>query len=306
MDELEHLSQFDDYLIGINFTTISLGFDMLHNLINKTPAIRPMNSSTKRSQSPIVQWTHSAQGLESTIAVLFCHVVRLNSMEASIGNKPTDEVHPALKYSPMDVMQMTQILLGFYDPAIQIHVLSSVCQRIKTNQDRVILPKVIDFQRPIIVGMCQNIQHYKDSSVALGDMKVMQTVCDTQDTFLLDLHEAFRDSKSPLPSDDIMDFMSLLEVYSSVFAIVRLQRMWISRCQTELDQVTVRDDDTTICFDEIVNWMDVCLAKLRSFESSLVRLMDFWQKSEADRPDNWHWLFLTNLSLQDALAKPTE
>mmetsp|Transcript_891 Transcript_891/g.1855 ORF Transcript_891/g.1855 Transcript_891/m.1855 type:complete len:643 (+) Transcript_891:543-2471(+) len=303
MDELDCLSQSDSYLVGINFTIISLGFDMLHTLINKTPAIRPMRCRTK-TQNSIVWWAHSAQGLESTIAVLLSHVVRISSLEASRGNKSPSEVYPALKYSSFEVINMTRALLGFYKPAIQIHALSMVCKHLKTNQDGVLLPAALDFMRPIITEMCNNIQQYNDDTTAFDDIAVMQNISEVlDDTFLIDLNDIFDESTSPLPKD-VHKFMSFGETYSSIFGTMRLIRLiWISRCQAAVENGLIWDEGISICFDGIVKWMDGCLVKLQSFDSSLTRLINFWQSSE-DPPAEWHRLYLMQLALQDALKQP--
>lgn len=297
MDEGEYLSRSDEYLVGINFTIMRQGFEMLHTLITKTPAIRPMSCCTA-TQNPVVRWAHSAQGLESTIAVLLSHVVRISSIEAQRGNKPPSEVYPALKYSSLDVMKMTRTLLGFYNPAIQVHTLSMVCEHIKKNQDRVILPQALDFLRPIIMEMCKNTGQYHDGVTALDDMVTMQKIVEVLDIFLTDLHYAFGDSASPLP-EEAEEFMCCTEIYSSVFAIIRLQRLWISRCQTAVEEEVMQDEKVLGYYNGIVKWIDGCLDKLQSFDSSLSSLINFWQTSEEPPPD-LHRLFLMQMTLQEA------
>ena len=304
MHELGCLSPYDDNLIGINITIISLGLYMLEALITETPAIRPLDNC-KIIRHPVVKWTHSADGLESTIAVLLSHAARINSMEATRGNRPPEEMHPALKFSSVKVLSMTQTLLGFYNPAVQVDTLVKVCQKIKTTQDKVMLPKAMDFMRPLIMSMCQNIQPDTDMPVEVvsGDLRVMTKIPHVLDLLLLDMYNSFDDSTSPLPSQDIVDFLSSLETYSAVCAIVRLMRMWIHRCHSAEGYLR-SDAEALEVFSEIVNWMRACLDTVRSFQSSVDRLIDLWQNSEDERPDNWHWLFLMNMALADALAQP--
>ena len=295
MDELQFCAWDDHYLIGINFTIISLGFDMLDMLISKTPAIRPTNCTTK-TQNLIVHYAYSAQGLQPMIAVLLSHVVRISSLEMSRGNKPPSKFYdPSLKYSSMKVLHMTETLLRFYEPHIQIQTLSSECQRIMTtSQNRILLPKILDFMRPIIMGMCGKIQQYNDGTIALHDMTTMEKISEVLDTFLSEFDIAFADSTAPLPKN-IEDFLSFGETYVSVFANIRLQRLWIARCRQ-----VVGGDVTGEAFSRIVKWMDGCLKKLQSFDSNISRLIDLWQEVD-DPPNDWQRLFLIRLSLQDAL-----
>mmetsp|Transcript_11515 Transcript_11515/g.24539 ORF Transcript_11515/g.24539 Transcript_11515/m.24539 type:complete len:795 (-) Transcript_11515:54-2438(-) len=301
MDQKKVLSMSDGYLLGVNLATFSLGFDMIQ-LFTRMPVIRPIGSWTK-TQNPNVRWAHSSEGLESTIATLLSHVMRVSYLEASAENGSPSVGNVALKYSSLELMKMTQTLLGVYKPATQIRTLSRVCQLIKTNDVRVLLPKALDFIRPIIMGMCKNIEKYNDDTIALDDMAIIQTTSGILEIFLSDVIGAFEDSKSPLPKD-VDEFMTYIETYSSVFAIMRLQRMWISRCKNVVKDMEKRP---AAFFQSVVKKMDETLGKLRynSLETSLGRLIDFWERSE-DPPMNWHRLFLMKLALQDALAKPEE
>lgn len=293
----------DTYLIGINYTIFSLGFDLLHTLIMKAPAIKP-TTCCKKAQNPIIRWSHSAKGLESTMGVLLSNVVRIASLEASRGNKPVPKDYIPLKYSSLEVMQMARTLLGFYSPSVQIDTLSLVCQYIKTNQNRVILPKALDFMRPVLMEMCNGMGQCNDTNTAHDNMAVIQKISNLLDTFLLDLDRVFEDSTSPLPTD-IGEFMSCTEIYSSVFATIQLQRLWISRFQATTERSRTQEDVAAERFNQIGKWMNGCLVKLELFGSSLTRLINFWEASE-DPPEDWHRLFLLQLSLQDALKQPNE
>ena len=305
IDELEVISSSEDeYLLGMNLTIYSLGFDMLHMLITKMKAIRPSNSNEEDYLSnTVVQWTYSAQGLHSTVAVLLSHVVRISSLEASLGNHSHSDVYPALKYSSVEVMNMARILLGFYAPSVQIETLFLVCQHVKQSQDRVILPRALDFMRTLIMKLCSNIEKYKDCDIAVHDMKVMQQISQLLEIFLLELYDEFRvdddEEISPLPKD-VGVFMSMTETYSAVFAILRLQKMWISRCQTEEKVV---DKMALLTFGAIVEWMDDCLSKLHSFGESLARFITFCESTaeSAEPPQDWHLLYLLQLALRDVI-----
>ncbi len=54
------------------------------------------------------------------------------------------------------------------------------------------------------------------------------------DGFLPEIEGAFGDPAFPLP-DDVKGLVSSTETFSSVFAIVRLQRIWIGRCRQRKD-----------------------------------------------------------------------
>eukprot|EP00578_Thalassiosira_sp_NH16_P002615 CAMPEP_0181139992 /NCGR_PEP_ID=MMETSP1071-20121207/35075_1 /TAXON_ID=35127 /ORGANISM="Thalassiosira sp., Strain NH16" /LENGTH=167 /DNA_ID=CAMNT_0023226931 /DNA_START=294 /DNA_END=797 /DNA_ORIENTATION=- len=166
------------------------------------------------------------------------------------------------------------------------------------------MPQALDFMRPIIMEMCNNIGQYENDSTVIDNMAVMQKISVLLDDLLIDLDDSFGDSTSPSPlPKDIAEFMSLTETYSSVFATLRLQRLWITRYQTTVEGGTVEDDAVLGCFKGIVKWMDGCLVKLRSFAASLTRLINFWELSE-DPPQDWHRLFLMQLALEDALEQP--
>ena len=261
MDELEVLSSSDEYLLGMNLTIYSLGFHMLHILINQATAIRPDNKEASDSK-PIDQWVQSAQGLEFTIAALLSHVVRLSSLEMSMADTSPSDVYPALKYSSLEVMNMTRTLLSFHPPSNQIETLLMVCQRVKYSQDRVIIPRVLDFIRPILLNMCQN------ASLSLKDIKVMNQVSQLLDVFLLDMVNAFDDSTSSLPKD-IGEFMSSTETFAAVFAILRLQYMWISKYQALIKQKQICNEMVFEQFNETFQWMNGLLSELQSFSTSL-------------------------------------
>jgi hypothetical protein len=193
-------------------------------------------------------------------------------------------------------MDMARKLLGFYSPTVQIETLLLVCQNVKQNQDRVILPRALDFMRPLIMKMCSNIERHTDC-------KVMLQISQLLDIFLLDLYDEFDvdeennyEAISPLPKN-VGEFMSMTETYSAVFAILRLQQMWISRCQTE-DKVVHKM--TLQTFGAIVEWMDDCLSKLHSFGESLTRFIAFCENI-AEPPQDWHLLYLLELALRDVI-----
>ena len=303
MDELEVLSSSDEYLLGMNLTIYSLGFDMLHLLINNATAIRPNNKETSDISKPIVQWVQSAKGLQSTIAVLLSHVVRLSSLEMSMADTSPSEVYPALKYSSLEVMNMTRTLLSFHSPSTQVETLLLVCQRVKYSQDRVIIPRLLDFIRPIIMNNCQNTERYADGDIVLPyDMNVMNQVSQLLDVFLLDMNNAFDDSTSSLPKD-IGEFMSSTETYAAVFAILRLHYMWISKCQALIKQEQICNEMVLGRFNKTVQWMDSWFSTLHFFGKSLSSFIAHCEASD-DAPQDFHHLFLLRLALDDMINLP--
>ena len=295
MDELEVLSSSDEYFLGMNLTIYSLGFDMLHILINNATAIRPDNKEASDSK-PIDQWVQSAKGLESTIAVLLSHVVRLSSLEMSMAGTSPSDVYPALKYSSLEVMNMTRTLLSFYLPSTQIETLFMVCQRVKYSQDRVIIPRVLDFIRPILLNMCQK------ASLSLKDIKVMNQVSQLLDTFLLDMNNAFDDSTSSLPKD-IGEFMSSTETFAAVFATLRLQYMWVTKCQALIKQDQMCNEMVLEQFNKTVQRINGWLDNLQSFGTSLSSFITHCEDAE-DAPQDFHRLYLLRLALDDVLNLP--
>jgi len=267
---------------------------MLHILINQATAIRPDKEEPLDSK-PIVQWVQSAKGLESTIVVLLSHVVRLSSLEMTMADTPPSDVYPALKYSSLEVMNLTRALLSFHPPSIQIETLLLVCQRVKYSQDRVIIPRVLDFIRPIIM--------FAVGDVALKDMTVMNQVSQLLDTFLLDMNNAFDDSTSSLPKN-IGEFMSSTETYAAVFATLRLQNMWILKYQALIKQEQICNEMVIEQFDKTVQWMDGWLSELKTFGSSLSRFITHCEGSSDDAPQDFHHLYLLRLALDDVLNLP--
>ena len=282
--------------LEIDSTITWLGFDMLHTMLCKTPAIRPMSCHEELPPEPVVRWAHSSQGLESTIGRLLSHVLRISSLEVTRGNKSPSDI--ALKYSSFEVMGMTRTLIRIFNPEIQIEALSLVCQALKKgSQVQCLLPRVIDFIRPIIMDMCGNTKQYNHGSIAFRDMAIMKKISSILDPILVDLHGAFDDLEFPFPRD-VHEFMSATETYSAVFAIIRLQRIWSARCQATMKGETTQEG---VCesFKGVVSGIDGALSKLHYFDSSLTGIINIWETSEHP-PHDWHLLFLMQSSLRDA------
>lgn len=284
----------DKHHLEIDFTITSLGFDMLRTILIKTPAIRP-TACDEGSSNPIAQWAHSARGLESTITILLSHVVRISSVELGGGNKSSSDI--ARKYSSLEVMDMTRTLIRIFNPEIQVETLSNLCQALKkASLVNVLLPRVIDFIRPIVMNMCGNTNQYNHGSIALQDMTIMKKISSIQNTFLVELHDAFINLESSLP-EDIDEFMSKTETYSAVFAIIRLQQIWRARVwATMIGEMKL---EVSEIFEGITRWVDDALSKLHYFDASLTGLINICETSQHP-PHDWHLLFLMQSSLRDA------
>ena len=275
-----------------------LGFDMLAAFAARAPGIRPARG---RDGAPSPPRRRSSEPLESTVVALLGHVVRLSRREATAGAPAPSERGGARKYSSREVMQMTRTLLGFHDPATQICALSRACPRIRAGPTRALLPNALDCVRPILMGMCGRVAQYGRGNDAAHDMAMMRHIISLLDLFLPDVFDAFQELGSPMPRD-LVEFMASAELFSAVFALLRLQRMWISRCQREREEVA-GGVETGTSFDEIVQWADARVGPLEAFHSSLSRFIQMCEASE-DKPNDWHRLYIMRLSLRDALAEP--
>ena len=292
MDSLKVLSpsdQLDKYMLEMNLVVFSLGLDMLNILITTTPAIRPLSNGKPSS----------AEGLQSTVTVLLSHVVRMSSLEMSMGSTPNSEVTG--KYSSLQIMNITRSLLSFYTPLNQIETIQYICQTIKhNNQDRVILPRAIDFIRPLAMDMFNNTEQYaSDGYIAASDLKVMLQISQVLDIFLLDLYDVFAIGSACHMPRNVDEFMSMSETYAAALAILRLQKMWMARCQIEANQ---QSEMIRRYYDRLTQWMNIWLSKLSKFGTSLSNFITYCEES-ADAPQDFHHLYLLQLSLQDTLGE---
>ena len=112
---------------------------------------------------------------------------------------------------------------------------------------------------------------------------------------------AFDDSTSSLPKD-IGEFMSSTETYAAVFATLRLQYMWISKCQA-LKREQLCNEMVLEQFDKTVQWINGWLSNLQSFGTSLSGFIAHCEGSE-DAPQDFHLLYLLRLALDDVLNLP--
>ena len=234
MEELELLSRTENtYLIGICGKLASLGFDFLHTIITRTTAVRPISIGCGEESNVVVRYGHSVRGIGMYVALL-SHVMRLS------GYEPPAQANLTRTYSSLDVMNMVKNLIHLHQPAMQIQIIATTCSFIENSDFKVFVPRLIDFLRQIISKMCNNVTLYGDSSLALADMTVMQNISDFLDTPINDACTL----ADNLHSSNAMEFISLSEKYSAVFALMRLQTIWLKRTST-MALMGEMDDD---CF----------------------------------------------------------
>lgn len=227
-------------------------------------------------------------------------VLRLSSAEAS-GSK--------LKYTSIKVMAMTRSLFSLYEPSTQVESVLSTCIELgKSSNERVLVPKVIDLLRPVIMGMCSRVEHYEFNStlnnsegsmLADHDASLMLVINQVIETLLV-VDNIF-DNESVLPKDTAA-FMGEVETIASIISVIRLQNMWRSRCQNILDgQQTVENTEAMTTFENSSNQMKDILKVVCSFRRNLALLLNFWRSSD-DAPDNFHRLDLLQLALDDLIT----
>ena len=291
-----------------NSTIISLGLDMLQTLIAKMPYIRPLRSNGKMKMLPLMKLRD--RNLEETVELLLSHTLTIASIEV------VDTSNNPLKYSSAQVMSMTQTLLGFHNPMIHIQMVAAISQKMKLSPNKVLLPRVLDWLRPVTMEMCQT--HLIRTSTP-----IIRAITGIISPFIHDLKNIFDNSMPPLPRD-VPAFMSMAETYTSIFNIIRLLRIWQLRVHTvsPKDKSSLDINDFLAVEELLRNY----LKELQTFSINLSRLIDFWSAVEShakndrdgrndscvdttssetiDPPPDWHTVFLLHFALQDALEKP--
>ena len=294
MEDLGLISLYDNDIMCRVVSCVCLGLDLLSILL-ASQDIRPAEAA-----DPTIDWASSQDCLGETVIVLLGLVLRLASAEAS---------GSTIKYTSIKVMAMTRSLFSLYEPSTQVETVLSTCIELgKSSNERVLVPKVIDLLRPVIMGMCSRVEHYEFNStlnnsegsmLADHDVSVMLVICQVIETLLVVDNTFDNNSLSVLPKDDIAVFMGEVETIASIISVIRLQNMWRSRCQNILDgQHTDEKTETMKTFESSSNQMKDILKVVRSFRENLARLLDFWRSSD-DAPANFHRLDLLQLALDD-------
>lgn len=294
MEDLGLISLYDHDIMCRVVNCVYLGLDLLSKLL-ASQDIRPAEAT-----DPTIDWASSQDCLGETVKSLLGLVLRLSSAEAS-GSK--------LKYTSIKVMAMTRSLFSLYEPSTQVESVLSTCIELgKSSNERVLVPKVIDLLRPVIMGMCSRVEHYEFNStlnnsegsmLADHDASLMLVINQVIETLLV-VDNIF-DNESVLPKDTAA-FMGEVETIASIISVIRLQNMWRSRCQNILDgQQTVENTEAMTTFENSSNQMKDILKVVCSFRRNLALLLNFWRSSD-DAPDNFHRLDLLQLALDDLIT----
>ena len=296
MEDLGLISLYDNDIMCRVVDCVYLGLDLLSILL-ASQDIRPAEAT-----DPTIDWASSQDCLGETVKVLLGLVLRLSSAEVS---------GSTLKYTSIKVMAMTRTLFSLYEPSTQVETVLSTCIELgKSSDERVLVPKVIDLLRPVIMGMCSRVEHYEFNStldnsegsmLADHDVSVMSVICQVVETLLVVDDIFANDSASVLPKDTTA-FMGEVETIASIISVIRLQDMWRSRCQNILDeQHVVESTEAVTIFENCSNQMKDILKVVGSFRQNLALLLDFW-RSSGDAPANFHRLDLLQLALDDLIT----
>lgn len=244
--------------------------------------------------------------LGATIESLLSTVIRLSMVESSIQNNPNAM---PLKFSSRQVMTMAQKLLHFYHPIIRVQTLGSLAEKMRHNeQSKVLLPRVLDWIRPVIMSS----MHLRDPNDALSISQhdtviVIVAITDALSPLMQELEFAFDKSKPPLPNH-LSDFMSMAESYTSLLSVFRSIRMWVKHIESSAVNLIHNNYND---YYQIVNWTCQKEAMLKDFTVLLSDLLDFWSRACSPRdakvyvgenmepPIGWHRLFLLLHSLKE-------
>eukprot|EP00956_Cyclotella_meneghiniana_P038431 scaffold154396_cov73-Cyclotella_meneghiniana.AAC.3 len=262
-----------------------------------------------------------AMTLEATIESLLSTVMRLSMFEASIHSNAHNT--NTLKYSSRRVMSMAHKLIRLYKPIIQIRTLASLSYKVKNMEHtKVLLPRILDWMRPVVMTMHLNIQQQQlqlsgvDVEVLSSEnINVILAVTDAISPFFRDLEVVFDNTTPPLPKN-ILEFMSMAESYTSLLSVFRSIRIFLSSVQTVTPNNTAEQES----LQQIKRWAQEILIVLNRFKLLLADLLDFWSRacsprdakvcigdiadSDLDPPIGWHRLHILLHALGESLISP--
>ncbi|KAL7509133.1 hypothetical protein ACHAXN_006198 [Cyclotella atomus] len=247
--------------------------------------------------------------LVATVESLLSTVIRLSMVEASIHNNPNTM---PLKYSSRKVVAMAERLLDLYNPITRVRALASLAEKMRrAEQSKVLLPRVLDWIRPVIMSLMSvddRIAGSKAHSISYNDTAiVIVAITDVISPLMRELEFAFDTSKPPLPTH-LSDFMSMTESYTSLLSVFRSIRMWVKRVESGATNSINNNDNA---FHQIVVWTSQNEAMLKGFEVLLSDLLEFWSRAcsptdakvyvgeNTEPPIGWHRLFLLLHSLRE-------
>ena len=129
---------------------------MLQILVKGTLFIRPIQRGTVYTNI-ILKRAHSPGLLSQTLHALLSLVLRISALEATMPNSSS------LQYSSLKVMSLAQSLKALYSANSQVQAIATISQKIRDSDQGLIalLPKVLDWLRPVIMDICNKC---KDSN----------------------------------------------------------------------------------------------------------------------------------------------
>ncbi|KAL7471572.1 hypothetical protein ACHAXS_011860 [Conticribra weissflogii] len=277
----------DEGIALITFKIAMLGLDMLHKLIHEAPFVRPSRQyfESARKHGHIWKHSHSSKLLGSTIEAILSLILRISALEATRSpDKTSSNNTPAPKYTSQQVASMAQSLMEFYNPSVQVAAICEISRKIKQDHfHAVLLPKVLDWLRPLLMNICKKSPSEVDISRDIALANDMTTVLDP---FLADLENIF-DESSLLPRD-VSVFFSSIETFTSLFALFRLLKIWMNQASKRSEIIGMNADGNAghDSMSSILDWADGCHDKLVKFNSRLGLLIDYWTQSASRMADN--------------------
>ncbi|KAL7453500.1 hypothetical protein ACHAWC_005165 [Mediolabrus comicus] len=282
------------FLANGEVSHVKMGLDMLRMLIYDMPFIRPAqrcNQSTNKA----VQMAHSSNLLARTVRTLLSLVLRLSALEAS-----TPDSSSMLENSSLQVMDLAQKLLQLYDANVQVEAIDEVSRKMRDSDKSLIalLPKVLDWLRPIIIAIC-NQRKNSISDDSQQQLVLLSEVIRVFDPILNGLEEVFGDS--PLPTE-VASFFSMIEAYTSLFSSLRAMKMF--RHHTTCVPSPNSEEMARLSF--ISDWLEQASMILECFKEQLQKLIDFWSSEASCPPADHHRCFLLHYHLEEALIDLTK
>ena len=273
---------------------VKMGLDMLRMLIYDMPFIRPAQRCNQ-SKNKAVRTAHSSDLLARTVHTLLSLVLRLSALEASMQDSSS-----ILECSSLQVMDLTQKLLQLYDANVQVEAIDEVSRKMRDSDKGLIalLPKVLDWLRPIIIAICNQ----RKNSISDDSQQQLVLLCEVIGVFdpiLNGLEEVFGDS--PLPTD-VASFFSMIEAYTSLFSSLRAMKMF--RHHTTCMPSPNSEEIARLSF--ISDWLKQASMKLECFKEQLQKLIDFWSSEASCPPADHHRCFLLHYHLEEALIDLTK
>mmetsp|Transcript_12103 Transcript_12103/g.18596 ORF Transcript_12103/g.18596 Transcript_12103/m.18596 type:complete len:481 (+) Transcript_12103:3-1445(+) len=276
------------FLADEDASNIKLGFDMLQILVS-AHFIRPIQCGTVYTNIAF-QGAHSPELLAQTLHTLLSLVLRISALEATSPNSSS------LEYSSLQVMNLAQSLKTLYSANSQVQAIAEISQKIRDSDQGLIalLPKVLDWLRPVIMDICNKC---KDSFENSNDLILLCEVIKVFNPILAGLDEVFDDS-TEMPKN-IPSFFSMIEAYTALFSSLRAMKVFIHN-NAPIDNSA---ESTHLSF--ISEWLTQSLDRLIAFKERLEKLIDTWSaETEASSPPpGHHRCLLLHYHLEEAVLE---